>query len=194
MKQNKTAHIVVDMLYDFIEGSMACHNSQSAVNNSVAFINKNPNQPVFYIADAHPASHCSFKENGGIWPSHCVIGTKGQEIDKRFYNLVKETSQQPGENNILKKGDDPAFEQYSGFEAISNKGQTLESILKENSNGEIYISGIATEYCINATATDLQKAGFKVTLIENALAYVEYNEHLKTVERLKADGISTIKI
>ncbi|MFA6770020.1 MAG: isochorismatase family protein [Bacteroidales bacterium] len=192
VKQNKTAHLVVDMLYDFIDGSMACHNSQNAVNKSIEFINNNPGQPVFYITDSHPASHCSFKENGGIWPAHCVKGTKGQEIHEKYYKSVIEVAQRPRQNNTLKKGEDPTFEQYSGFEAVLPTGQTLESILRENSNGEIYISGIATEYCINATATDLKNAGFKVTLIKDALAYVDYNGHLKALEGLKKSGINVV--
>lgn len=190
MKQNKRAHVVVDMLYDFIDGSMACHNSQSAVDKSIAFINKDPNLAVFYIADSHPSNHCSFIENGGIWPAHCVVGTKGQEIHQKYYQLVQEAAQRPLQNNILKKGENPAFEQYSGFEAISPLGQTLESILRENSNGQVSISGIATEYCINATATDLKNAGFKVTIIKDALAYVDYDGHLKTLDNLKEIGIN----
>lgn len=194
IQQNKNAHIVVDMLYDFIDGSMACHNSHNAVDNSIEFINRNPEQVIFYITDAHPASHCSFKENGGIWPSHCVKGTKGQEIDQKFYKFVKNQNQRPNKSNILKKGEDQALEQYSGFEALSSTGQTLESILKENSNGEIYVSGIATEYCINATVTDLNNAGFKVTLLKDALAYVDYDGHLKTLEQLKKSGINIISL
>lgn len=192
MKKNKSAHIVVDMLYDFIDGSMACKNSQNAVDNSIAFINNNPEQPVFYIADSHPASHCSFKENGGIWPAHCVAGTKGQEIHQKYYTLVNKAAQRPGQNNTLKKGEDPALEQYSGFEAILPTGQTLESTLKEHSNSEVYVSGIATEYCINATVTDLKNAGFKVNLIKDAIAYVDYNDHLETLEKLKKIGINIV--
>lgn len=192
MKKNKTAHIVVDMLYDFIDGSMACQNSQNAIDKSIEFINSTPEQPVFYITDSHPASHCSFTKNGGIWPPHCVAGTKGQEIHQKYYTLVNEITQRPGLNNVLKKGEDPSLEQYSGFEAISPTGQTLKSILRENSNGEIYVSGIATEYCINATVTDLKNAGFKVNLIKDALAYVEYEGHLETLEKLKDNGINII--
>lgn len=192
MKQNKKAHIVVDMLYDFIEGSMACHNSHNAVDKSIEFINSNPEQLLFYITDSHPASHCSFKENGGIWPAHCVKGTKGEKIDKKFYNLVNNRSQRPSEANTLKKGEEPSLEQYSGFEALTSSGQTLESVLKEKSNGEIYVSGIATEYCINATVEDLKNAGFKVNLIEDALAYVDYNDHKKTLKKLKESGVNII--
>jgi len=189
MKKNKTAHIVVDMLYDFIDGSMACQNSHNAINKSIAFINSNPEQTVFYITDSHPASHCSFKENGGIWPTHCVTGTNGQKISQKYYTSIKEITQRPRQDNILKKGEDPAVEQYSGFEAISSTGQTLESILKENNTSEVYVSGIATEYCIKATVTDLKNAGFKVNLIKEALAYVEYDGHIKTLGDLKKDGI-----
>lgn len=79
---NDSVLIVVDMLYDFIDGSLACANSGNAVANTLDFIKKTRDEdlPVLFIRDHHPANHSSFKENGGIWPVHCVAGTRGGEI------------------------------------------------------------------------------------------------------------------
>lgn len=192
MKMNNKAHIVVDMLYDFIDGSMACHNSANAVENSILFINSNPGIPVYYITDSHPANHCSFKENGGIWPAHCVKGTHGQKIHEAYYQKVENKSNSPCLINTLLKGEDPAKEQYSGFEAIGNAGETLKDYLLQKEVQTVYVSGIATEYCINETVTDLQKAGFKVILISKALAYVNETGHKETLEKLKDSGIEII--
>ena len=181
-KKNNIAHIVVDMLYDFIDGSLACSNAQDAVKESVKFINDNPLHLVVYICDSHPEKHCSFAENGGIWPPHCVAGTKGAQVHESFYSQITRSDARPSLNNILRKGEDPNFEQYSGFQAITGKGETLLNYLQGNDAENVFVSGIATEFCVNETVKDLINAGFKVTVIEKALAYVDYNGHKKTLD------------
>ena len=187
---NNKAHIVVDMLYDFIDGSMACHNSQNAVRESIRFINSNPGQQVFYITDSHPANHCSFIENGGIWPAHCVKGTRGQQIHQSYFTQVTDHCNRPCDANTLAKGEDPKQEQYSGFEAKDRAGKTLEEFLRDKGVQEVIVSGIATEYCINATVSDLSDAGFKVSLVQEALAYVDRHGHEETLIKLQKNGIT----
>ena len=87
-----SALVVVDMLYDFIDGSLACSNAENAVSRTVEYIDSQTKGqggedheildtfPILFIRDHHPADHSSFKEYGGIWPSHCVAGTRGGEI------------------------------------------------------------------------------------------------------------------
>ena len=72
------------MLYDFIDGSMACEGADSAIKHSLEYIDKetaatDPDDsgvrsiyPILFVRDHHPADHCSFKEQGGPWPPHCV--------------------------------------------------------------------------------------------------------------------------
>ncbi|GAB1473330.1 hypothetical protein MASR2M69_07710 [Bacteroidota bacterium] len=91
----KRAHIVVDMLYDFIDGSLACLNAENAVEKSIGYINSNKDQMVVYVADSHPENHCSFRNYGGIWPSHCVKGTKAQKFTKVFIQKWKIAHQDP---------------------------------------------------------------------------------------------------
>ncbi|MFA5713902.1 MAG: isochorismatase family protein [Bacteroidales bacterium] len=187
-----SAHIVVDMLYDFIDGSMACLNSFEAVKESVAYINAHPTEQIFYIADNHPANHCSFKEFGGIWPPHCVEGTHGQEIHNSYYKELENPGNRPQASNILTKGENPLEEQYSGFEAKSSEGKSLEEYLRERGVEEILLTGIATEYCIRATALDLHNANFKVSILEKGLAYVDQKGHSETIKELKTKGITII--
>lgn len=187
-----SAHIVVDMLYDFIDGTMACQNSFEAVKESIEYIKTNREQQIFYIADNHPANHCSFKEFGGIWPPHCVAGTHGQAIHQSYYTQVELEANRPNPSNTLTKGENPNEEQYSGFEAKSGEGKSLEEYLKERGVEEVVLTGIATEYCINATANDLHSAGFKVSIYEKGLAYVDQKEHFETLKKLKKTGIALI--
>jgi nicotinamidase-related amidase len=187
-----TVHIVVDMLYDFIDGSLACLNAENAIIKSIEFINSNKNHKVIYVADSHPANHCSFRDYGGIWPAHCVKGTRGEKIHEKFYTLIEDLSSRPADDNILRKGEDFHHEQYSGFEAKSDDNHTLGEYLRNLGAEDIIISGITTEYCVNETTRDLLRSGFRVSLILDGLSYITPESHRETIEELKKLGAKVI--
>lgn len=190
-----SALIVVDMLYDFIDGSLACQNAENAVKETLRFIDsKTKGQggeeheildtfPILFIRDHHPADHSSFKEQGGIWPVHCVAGTHGGEIHQELKPYVKEEL-------TFDKGQISSEEQYSGFEGMNSAGQSLGEVLELLDTTDVYVCGIATEYCVRNTCEDLQKAGFKVHLLAESLAYVDHDGHQKALEEMAAEGIS----
>ena len=192
MKNN--ALVVVDMLYDFIDGSLACTDAEKAVANTLKYIDSQTKGqggedheildtfPILFIRDHHPADHSSFKEHGGIWPPHCIAGTHGGEI----HEVLKPYAV---EELTFNKGCDKAEEQYSGFEGFNNADQSLGEILELLDTTDVYVCGIATEYCVRNTCEDLLKAGFKVHLLKDCLAYVDYDGHLKALEEMKAEGI-----
>lgn len=95
--------VVVDAQNDFISGSLACQGSESALENIVKLIENDPDMAVVYTADWHSKSNESFKENGGIWPVHCVENTEGAALYKGFYELTRKDAR-PNENNVFKKG------------------------------------------------------------------------------------------
>ena len=191
---NNSVLIVVDMLYDFIDGSLACQNAENAVTETLKFIDRQTKGqngeeteildtfPILFIRDHHPADHSSFKENGGIWPVHCVAGTHGGDIhtDLQPYAIEELT---------FDKGCDKAVEQYSGFDGVNSADQSLGEILELLDTTDVYVCGIATEYCVRNTCEDLLKAGFKVHLLKDCLAYVDHEGHLKALEEMKAEGI-----
>ena len=193
MKNN--ALVVVDMLYDFIDGSLACQNSEEAVKQTLAFIDKQTRGqggedheildtfPILFVRDHHPADHSSFKEQGGIWPPHCVAGTHGGEIHADLLPYASEEL-------TFDKGCDKAVEQYSGFEGVNVAGQSLGEILELLDTTDVYVCGIATEYCVRNTCEDLQKAGFKVHLLKDCIGYVDHEGHLKALEEMTSEGIS----
>lgn len=186
------SHVVVDMLYDFIDGSLACLNAKEAVKKSAAYSDANPKHVVFYTCDSHPATHCSFKENGGEWPAHCVEGTKGARIHNAYGKLANVKNRPDAARNIFFKGCDSAKEQYSGFDGVNVNRQTLGDALVEAAGGEkgtVEVSGIATEFCIKETCLDLLKAGFKVVLLADALGYVNKENHFKTLQELQDKGV-----
>lgn len=182
-------HLVVDMLYDFIDGSLACENAQNAVNEVVKYINAHPDQRVVYITDSHPANHSSFKENGGIWPVHCVAGTRGGSIHEAFYNDIVNPANRPDpERNIFRKGFNADEEQYSGFESVGQNGRKLADVVGKN----IIVSGIATEYCVKNTVMEFLNNGRNIEVFLPGLAYVDKQGHAKTVKEFN-DIVTVIK-
>ncbi len=176
------ALIVVDMLYDFIDGSMACQESEKAVANTLEYIKANKPSPIFFVRDHHPADHCSFAAQGGPWPPHCVQGTHGAAVHKDLEPYVDE-------DLTFFKGENQAQEQYSGFEGLNPAGQSMSEVLKLMEIDQVVVCGIATEFCVRNTAEDLLKAGFKVTILKDAIAYVDYDGHVKALKEMAEEGI-----
>ena len=192
---HNSALVVVDMLYDFIDGSLACKNADNAVRNTLAYIDTQTKGqggeaheildtfPILFIRDHHPADHSSFKEQGGIWPAHCVAGTRGGEIHQDLAPYASDEL-------TFDKGCDRNTEQYSGFEAVNNADQPLSEVLELLDTTDVYVCGIATEYCVRNTCEDLLKAGFRVHLLKDCIAYVDIDGHMKAIEEMAAKGIS----
>ena len=192
-----SATVVVDMLYVFIDGSLACIGGEEAVEETRKFLEKNlegegdaaveilDTKPVLFIRDHHPADHSSFKDFGGIWPAHCVAGTRGGEIHEKLLPFVNE-------DLTFDKGCDRAVEQYSGFDGRNAAGQPLGEVLSLMDIKTVYVCGIATEYCVRSTCEDLLKAGFKVQLLKDCLAYVNEEGHRKALEEMAAEGIELV--
>ncbi|MCD8313704.1 MAG: isochorismatase family protein [Bacteroidales bacterium] len=196
-----TALVVVDMLYDFIDGSLACENADNAVAETLKFLQKADkamsggvapdaaeianSYPILFIRDNHPADHSSFVENGGIWPPHCVHGTRGAEIHDDLKPYVCEELS-------FYKGCDRSCEQYSGFEGRNESGQSLAEVLELLDIQNVYVCGIATEYCVRNTCMDLLHAGFKVCLLSDCLAWVNRDDHLAALSEMRSSGITVL--
>lgn len=190
-----SALVVVDMLYDFIDGSLACQNADNAIKNTLEFIDSQTKGqggedheildtfPILFIRDHHPADHSSFVKHGGTWPSHCVAGTHGGEIHADLLPYACEEL-------TFDKGCCRETEQYSGFEGMNSAEQSLGEILELLDTTDVYVCGIATEYCVRNTCEDLLKAGYKVHLLKECLAYVDHEGHLKALTEMASKGIS----
>ena len=189
-----SALVVVDMLYDFIDGSLACQNAENAIKNTLKYIDSQTKGqggedheildtfPILFVCDHHPADHSSFTAHGGTWPSHCVAGTRGGEIHEALLPYVNEEL-------TFDKGCDRTVEQYSGFEGMNSAGQSLGEILELLDTTDVYVCGIATEFCVRNTCEDLLKAGFKVHLLKDCIAYVDHDGHLKALKEMAEEGI-----
>jgi len=110
--------------------------------------------------DWHPANHCSFQIRGGPWPVHCQAGTPGAE----FHAALDQSPIQ----RVFSKGTDPDKEAYSAMD-----GTGLEDWLREHRVRSLVVTGLTTDYCVRATVLDALHAGFKVTVLEDAIAAVD---------------------
>lgn len=158
----KTALIVVDVQQDFCPGgALAVDEGDHVVepiNRLVRFFELK-GWPVYFTRDWHPANHCSFKENGGLWPPHCIANTDGAGFHNDLY--VPESA------TIISKADTSEADAYSGFE-----GTTLEQQLKSQGVEAVVVGGLATDYCVKSTALDAHRLGFKVTVAIDAVRAV----------------------
>ncbi|OGC94202.1 MAG: nicotinamidase [candidate division Zixibacteria bacterium RBG_16_53_22] len=156
----KDALVVVDVQNDFCPGGALAvpeGNRVVPVINGLAPHFKH----VFYTQDWHPASHISFKEQGGIWPPHCVADTKGAALHPNLRLDFEKAVQ-------VKKGVEPDKEAYSGFQRTD-----LAERLRKANIKRLMVTGLATDYCVKSTVLDALKAGFKVIVVKDAIRGVE---------------------
>jgi nicotinamidase/pyrazinamidase len=118
-----------------------------------------------------------------LWPPHCVQGTENANIllDKNLFVAV------------VQKGKDKKFDSYSGFQDDGGAKTELNDLLKKNNVKEVIVYGIATDYCVKATAIDAADAGYKVTVIEGLCKGVAPDTTTKALEEMKAKGITVKK-
>ena len=146
--------LIVDVQNDFIKGgTLAVEDAEEVV----PVINRVMDKFDLVLAtqDWHPDKSVHFKK----WPSHCVAGTYGAELHP---DLHKEKIDQ-----VFLKGTGNKDDGYSAFEATNVE---LNSYLKDKGVSELYVCGVALEYCVKSSALDALKEGFKVFLIKDAIA------------------------
>jgi nicotinamidase/pyrazinamidase len=166
-----TALIVVDVQNDFADpaGGLSVAGGAAIVpfvNEQIA-IAREAGALVAYTQDWHPAHTPHFAQDGGVWPVHCVQDTWGAELHP---DLVVD-------GPVVRKGAN-GEDGYSGFtmrDPIS--GETiptaLESLLAERGIGTVIVAGLATDYCVRATALDAVALGFLTTVLAEGVAAVD---------------------
>ena len=120
--------------------------------------------PIFVSRDWHPPKTTHFKEYGGVWPPHCVMGTRGAE----FHPALRV----PGTATIISKGMGETEDAYSAFQALDDAGLLLGKLLEERGIKHLYLGGLATDYCVRFSALDALTNGYRVTLIPDGMKAV----------------------
>jgi nicotinamidase/pyrazinamidase len=161
--QGKDALVIVDVQNDFCPGgALAVADGDRVVPALNRYIERFEESalPIFATRDWHPEKTRHFKAYGGLWPPHCIQGTKGAEFrsDLRL----------PRGAVVVSAGMAADEEGYSGFDGRDERGRALADLLRLGGVERIFVGGLATDYCVKHTVLDGLKQGFKVVLLEDA--------------------------
>lgn len=168
MRRRRPALLVVDIQNDFCPGgALGIPDGDIIIPkvNRVIELFRRRRLPVIVSRDWHPRETRHFRAFGGAWPPHCVQGTRGA----RFHADLR----LPKDAVIISKGMDPDEDSYSAFQAFTDSGRDLESLLREEGVDDIYIAGLATDYCVRASSLDAVKRGFRVHVLKDAVRGVD---------------------
>lgn len=190
--KNKSALLIVDVQNDFcpggalqiLDGDRVIEPINRAVKHFVA-----AGLPILASRDWHPPTTRHFQPYGGVWPIHCVQGTHGAAFHP---GLIL-----PEKTVVLSKGINPELDGYSAFEGITIDGRMLTELLHDLEVRKLYISGLATDYCVLCTTLEALRNGFKVTVLIDAVAGVDIvpGESASAIEDMLSAGaqMATVK-
>lgn len=154
--------IVVDVQNDFLPGgSLAVPQGDEVIpvlNRYIAAFHARK-LPIFATRDWHPPDHCSFLQQGGAWPPHCVADTPGAAFSAAL--------ELPPETHIISKAVLRTKDAYSGFE-----GTRLAELLQEACVRRVFVGGLATDYCVLNTVKDALLHDYPAFLLEDAVRAV----------------------
>ncbi|HSK92847.1 MAG TPA: isochorismatase family protein [Candidatus Angelobacter sp.] len=188
----RTALVVVDLQNDFADpsGSLSVAGGEAivpVVNRAVRDAVE-AGASVVATQDWHPGSTPHFAKDGGIWPVHCVGGTWGAELHPAF--------ELPPEAPRVRKGQH-GEDGYSGFtmrdpESGEELPTELEGLLRERGIERVVVCGLATDYCVKATALDATRLGFDTELMVEGVAAVnlEPGDGGRALDELREAGVT----
>lgn len=197
--------LVIDLQVDFLEcekGSLVVPGTDKEYVERVERLTqkfKEMGHLIFATQDWHPPHHVSFYTNHPgkkpfevieiegrkqvLWPPHCIQGTRGARIliDNNLFWAV------------IQKGRDRRFESYSGFRDEGGNWTELDTVLKVNGIKTLIIYGLATDYCVKATALDARDLGYEVLLLKDFCRGVSSETTEKALKELKEKGVKIIE-
>ena len=196
------ALILVDIQYDFCPGgSLAVPQGDEII--PLANRLQKAFQLVVATQDWHPKGHGSFASTHGeppytaipindstqtLWPDHCVQWTHGAELMAALDKTRIERT--------FRKGTDPNIDSYSGFLDADHKNSTgLCDYLRARDVAEVYIAGLATDYCVKYTALDAVQLGFKAYVVADACRGVNLRpgDSVAAIDEMKTAGVRIVR-
>ncbi|MCU1461143.1 MAG: nicotinamidase [Acidimicrobiales bacterium] len=185
-----TALLAVDVQVDFCEGgSLAVHGGAEVARRLTSHLRRTKRDYALVVASrdwhvdpgAHFAAEPDYRDS---WPVHCVAGEHGSDFHAAFdADLV---------DVIVSKGERAAA--YSAFEGHTGDGRALADLLADAAVTELDVAGIATDYCVRASALDAVRAGFDVRLLGDLVAGVAPDTSSAALEELRAAGVEIVEV
>ena len=181
------ALIIADVQNDFCEGGSLAVNGGTAVARAISrYLADGPGYThVVATKDFHvdPGSHFSgHPDYVASWPAHCVAGTTGADFHPDLDTSAVEA--------VFRKGQHAAA--YSGFEGADDDGTPLGDWLRGRGIDAVDVAGIATDYCVHATAADAARAGFATRVLLDLTAAIGPASTVKAIEDLHGRGVELI--
>lgn len=178
----KSLLLLVDVQYDFINGSLAVEGAPAVMDNLANYIATLPKgtfSTIVMTADFHPYNHSSFKDNGGLWPVHCVQHSHGAAIYQPVFEAVKV---QFPDAQVLTKGDNVAVDEYS-IMANEISAKRLLDMIASNDIQEIYVAGLCGDYCVGNSIKDLVQAGHgdKIRILTRFIGNIDDGTTLRNI-------------
>lgn len=185
------ALVVVDVQNDFCPGgSLGVPGGDRVVPVLNRYIQRfrELKAPIYATRDWHPPVTKHFQAYGGVWPPHCVEGTKGAEFHPAL-TLSPDVV-------ILSKGMDPEQDAYSSFQAQDADGRDFSVSLGESGTQRLFVGGLATDYCVRCTALDALHEGFQVVVLQDAIAPVDLKpgDGERAIEEMRAAGATFVTL
>jgi nicotinamidase/pyrazinamidase len=180
--RSSEALLIVDVQKDFLPGgALPVPEGDRIISPLNSWLDQSERlgRTVFVTRDWHPPAHCSFRERGGFWPTHCVAGSPGA----RFADDLR----LPPKAVIISKATDPRRDAYSGFD-----GTDLAARLRQAGVRRLFVAGLATEYCVHATAVDALKLGYSVSVIEDAVRAIVPSAGRRALDELVSLGAALL--
>lgn len=182
--KSRTALIIVDLSNDFMPGGALAVKGAEEVLGPINYLAAEGGYDyVVASQDWHPEKHDSFKS----WPPHCIAGTPGADFHPLF--------QMRNVHAMVRKGFDPERDSYSGFYDEAGHSNGLAELLRAREITDVDIVGIATDYCVKATAIDAaQKAGLRTRVLLDACRGVELEpgDVARAIGELEAAGVEVV--
>jgi nicotinamidase/pyrazinamidase len=170
------ALLIIDFQNDFTPGgALAVPDGDAVADHLNELAASDRFDLVVATRDWHPPDHSSFAAQGGPWPEHCVDGSDGAQLHRSLDAARVDV--------VLDKGTVPDTEGYSGFD-----GTDLASLLRERGIDRVTVAGLATDYCVRATALDALREGFDVTVDEAGSRGIDADDAARALDEVRAAG------
>jgi len=166
--RRRAALIVVDVQRDFCPGGALPAPGGDAILpalNRYLAAALQLSMPVYASRDWHPAVTSHFVSGGGEWPPHCVQGSEGAQFHPALAL--------PADAIVISKGVEADRHGYSAFEGRTPQGDPFLTDLRSRGIDVLYVTGLATDYCVTQTVLDAREAGLGVTVLTDAIAGID---------------------
>jgi nicotinamidase/pyrazinamidase len=178
------ALLIIDAQNDFFPGGalpVAEGDSIISIINAWIEAAAQENVMIFASRDWHPINHCSFKEQGGPWPIHCVQDSNGAKIHSEI--------KLPEDCILIDTAADPQKEAYSAFQGFTQKGQPLNDTMKAKGIQRLWLTGLAQDFCVCESALEGRKNGYEVHLLIKGTKPIHEETGEDALQRMRAAGV-----